>query len=230
MAKIIIDERERPSGIPWILARLGDNVVFKLLDVGDYVVSEDLVVERKTPSDLVRSLFDGRLFDQARRMVDSYGRALLLVQGSPEDLRAFTDRRASVYGSLARLLLDGEISIAYVADEEEAAYLIHSMAEKVQRRGSYPVVHRKPRLGSLEEWQLYIVQSLPHVGPKLASRLLRSFGSVLAVFSASPSELSRVEGISEWKAQEIVRILRTPYRPPPPQSPHYGIEREERGD
>lgn len=216
LAKVVVDERERPSGIPGILARLGDNVVFKLLDVGDYVISEDLVVERKTSRDLVRSLFDGRLFDQARRLVEAYGRAVVLVQGSPEDLRDLTGRQASVYGSLARLLLEEGMSVVYVADEEEAALLIHSLAEKEQGRGSYPVVHRKPRLGSLEEWQLYVVQSLPHVGPKLASRLLRSFGSVLAVFNASPSELSRIEGISEWKAQEIVRILRAPYRPSRP--------------
>jgi len=212
MAKIVVDERERSSGIPQILARLGDHVVYKMLDVGDYIVAESIAVERKRVEDLVRSIYDGRLFDQVRRLLETYDRAIVLVQGSPSEIKAYTDRWQPVYGSFAALALRGA-SVVFASDEEEAAYLIHSLAQKSQGgAGGYPVVHKKPKLGSLEEWQLYIVQSLPHIGPKLARRLLRRFGSVLAVFSATPSELSRVDGISEWKAQEIVRILRSPYR------------------
>jgi len=212
MAKIVVDERERSSGIPQILIRLGDHVVYKMLDVGDYIVSESIAVERKRVEDLVRSIYDGRLFDQARRLLETYERTVFLVQGSPSEIRASTDRWHPIYGSIAALALRG-ISIIFASCEEEAAYIIHSLAEKSQGGyGGYPIIHRKPKLGTLEEWQLYIVQSLPHIGPKLAKRLLRRFGSVLAVFNATPSELSRVEGISEWKAQEIVRILRSPYR------------------
>ncbi|MEM4970012.1 MAG: ERCC4 domain-containing protein [Sulfolobales archaeon] len=213
MPKIIVDERERMSGIPQILSRLGDYIVYKMLDVGDYVVADTIAVERKNIHDLVRSIFDGRLFDQVRRLLEVYERAIILVQGSPSEIRLYTDRWQSVYGSLARLVGEDGVSIVYSSDDEEAAYFIHTLAQKSQSSlYRYPVAHKKPKLESIEEWQLYIVQSLPYIGPKLARRLLRKFGSVLAVFSASPSELSRVEGISEWKAQEIVRILRSPYR------------------
>lgn len=212
MIKIIADERERASGVPQILIRLGDHVVYKMLDVGDYIVSDSIAIERKKSSDLVRSIFDGRLFDQVRRLSEVYEKVVILVQGSPGDIRMLTDRWASVYGSIARIILEGCVSIVFAENEEDAAYIIHSIAQKAQDSyGRIPIIHKKPRLGSIEEWQVYIVQSLPHIGPKLARRLLKRFGSVLGVFNASALELSRIEGLSEWKAQEIVRILRSPY-------------------
>ncbi len=213
MPKIIVDERERSSKIPHILSRLGDYIVYRMLDVGDYIVANTIAVERKTIPDLVKSIFDGRLFDQVRRLLEVYERAIILIQGSPSEIRLHTDKWQSVYGSLARLVEEDGISVIFSSDDEEAAYFIHSLAQKSQNiLYRYPIAHKKPKLESIEEWQLYIVQSLPYIGPKLARRLLRKFGSVLAVFSASPSELSRIDGISEWKAQEIVRILRSPYR------------------
>jgi ERCC4-type nuclease len=51
------------------------------------------------------------------------------------------------------------------------------------------------------------------VGPKLSEKLLETFGSVQKIFNASASELSRVEGLSEEKAQDIVRIIRSSYEP-----------------
>ncbi|MDT7887364.1 MAG: ERCC4 domain-containing protein [Desulfurococcales archaeon] len=213
MPKIIVDERERASKIPQILSRLGDYIVYKMLDVGDYIVANTIAVERKSASDLVKSIFDGRLFDQVRRLLDRYERAVILIQGSPSEIRLHMDRWQPIYGSLARLVVSEGISVIFSLDEEEAAYFIHSLAQKSQNSlERYPIVHKKPRLETLEEWQLHIVQSLPYIGPKLARRLLRRFGSVLAIFNASPSELSRIEGISEWKAQEIARILRSPYK------------------
>jgi DNA excision repair protein ERCC-4 len=212
MIKIIVDERERISGVPQILIRLGDHVVYKMLDVGDYIVADSIAIERKKTSDLVRSIFDGRLFDQVRRLSEAYEKVVILVQGSPGDIRMLTDKWASVYGSIARIILEGSVGMVFAENEEDAAYIIHSIAQKAQDSyGKIPVIHKKPRLGSMEEWQVYIVQSLPHIGPKLARRLLKRFGSVVGVFNASALELSRIEGLSEWKAQEIVRILRSPY-------------------
>lgn len=214
LVKIVVDERERSSGIPQALARLGDHVVYKILDVGDYIVGESIAIERKRVPDLVKSVFDGRIFDQMGRLLEAYGKAVLLIQGSPGEVKMITDRWSSFYGTIARIVLDDNVSIIYTYDVEDTAYMIHSLAQKHQSlgiRGGYPVVHRKPKLGSTNEWQEYIVQSLPHIGPKLARKLLERFGSVVSIFNASALELSRIEGISEWKAQEIVRILRTPY-------------------
>jgi len=63
--RIVVDERERKSGIPDLLRAIGINIEMKTLPIGDYIVGPETVVERKSISDLVSSIFDGRLFDQA---------------------------------------------------------------------------------------------------------------------------------------------------------------------
>ena len=56
--RIIIDERERKSGIPKLLQKIGINVEVKRLPIGDYIVSHETVVERKSISDFISSIFD----------------------------------------------------------------------------------------------------------------------------------------------------------------------------
>ena len=62
--RIIVDEREKKSGIPDLLKSIGINMEIKTLPIGDYIVAPETIVERKSIHDLVSSVFDGRLYDQ----------------------------------------------------------------------------------------------------------------------------------------------------------------------
>ena len=60
------DMRENASGIPAILANeYGIKVVPACLKTGDYIINEEIAVERKTAVDFAQSIMDGRLFKQA---------------------------------------------------------------------------------------------------------------------------------------------------------------------
>src|SRR5215467_14861230 len=78
LVRVIVDERERPSGVPDELARIGATVSYQVLDVADYVVRE-YAIERKSSRDFVSSLFSGRLFDQANRLTQAYETPLLVI-------------------------------------------------------------------------------------------------------------------------------------------------------
>jgi len=65
--RMVIDERERKSGIPDLLKQVGVKVEMTNLPVGDYIVAPETVVERKSVHDFISSVFDGRLFDQCNR-------------------------------------------------------------------------------------------------------------------------------------------------------------------
>ncbi len=78
-----MDTREGPSGVPGILRDLGARVELRLLDVADYVIG-DRAIERKTIDDFASSLFSGRLFEQAKRLVESYVSPVMVIEG---DLR-----------------------------------------------------------------------------------------------------------------------------------------------
>src|SRR5215213_11747313 len=115
-APVLIDHREFRSGIPDTLARAGVPVAAAQLPAGDYVVSDRLVVERKTGADLAASIKDRRLFEQVERLREAYAAVVLLVEGEPIHIA-----ERSWLGALGRVLASGVAVLRTVdADESEA--------------------------------------------------------------------------------------------------------------
>jgi len=85
-ARIVVDERERKSGIPDLLLHAGAIIDFAQLKVGDYIVSSETAVERKTIQDLLNSIYDGRLFVQCSQLNEHYVKPILIVEGNIVDL------------------------------------------------------------------------------------------------------------------------------------------------
>ncbi|KDD73318.1 hypothetical protein H632_c2306p0, partial [Helicosporidium sp. ATCC 50920] len=103
---------------PGVLHAHGLELVPLTLEVGDYVLSPDLVVERKALADLKSSLLSGRLRAQAAAMSEHYATPVLLIefaadsafvfQGAPEfadDARSGGGGGASVAARLVLLVL-----------------------------------------------------------------------------------------------------------------------------
>jgi ERCC4-type nuclease len=66
---IIVDHREANSGVYEALRAISDTeVALGCLDLGDYQLDERLLFERKTLRDLIASIKDARLFEQAGRL------------------------------------------------------------------------------------------------------------------------------------------------------------------
>ena len=212
--KIVVyaDVREEKSGVPRLIEARGILVVRKQLPVGDYIVSGEAVVERKSAYDFAHSLFDGRLFEQASRLSESYPIVVYIVEGDPFRVRRFAGRREQLTAALVALILDYNVKVIYSVGPDHTASIIASLARRMQQAGRRGVViHKKPKLCSTREWQLYILQSFPGIGPKTAERILERFGSIEAFVRASMSEIAKVPGIGEKKAEEIKRILMAKY-------------------
>lgn len=84
--RIVVDEREKRSGIPDLLRQAGAFIDFAQLKVGDYIVSPDTAIERKTIQDLLNSIYDGRLFVQCSQLNEHYSKPVLIVEGNIVDL------------------------------------------------------------------------------------------------------------------------------------------------
>ncbi len=211
-----MDEREKKSEVPYYLHKLGAYIEYRVLEIGDYVFGS-YVVERKRVDDLVRSVYDKRIFEQISRALRNFDKIFIIIEGSPEKIREYTDRWRSVYGALGLIAIQNNVSILYTSNAEETAYLIYSLSKSskslknLSSEKAFLRRDKKPSTTDHRIWQEYIVQCLPHIGPRLSQKLLETFGSVQRIFNATPSELSRVEGLSEEIAQEIVRIIRSPY-------------------
>lgn len=95
--KIVVDVREFMSSLPAVLHAQGLELVPVTLEIGDYVLSPDICVERKTLADLKSSLFSGRLYQQAASMCQHYQTALLLIEFDGD--RAFAMQGVGELGS-----------------------------------------------------------------------------------------------------------------------------------
>ncbi len=209
---IYADYREEKSGIPRLIEESGLRVVRKNLSIGDYVISNEIVVERKSAYDFVHSLFDGRLFDQARRLREAYGSAIIIIEGNPVRLRRYRKMTKQIYAAISSLLVDYDIKIIYSDNVEHTAIIIESLARRLLKsRRTAVVLHKKPKLETIQEQQLYIIQSFPSIGAKTAEKILEYFGSLREFCNASISDLSRVEGIGAKKAEQIYKILNSSY-------------------
>ena len=78
--RVIVDMREFRSELPSLLHRRGLEIVPATIEVGDYIVTPELCVERKSVSDLIGSLMSGRLYGQALAMSRHYKRPVLLIE------------------------------------------------------------------------------------------------------------------------------------------------------
>lgn len=75
--------REFRSELPALIHRRGIDIEPVTLEVGDYVLTPDICVERKSISDLIQSLNSGRLYNQCVAMCQHYNRPVLLIEFDP---------------------------------------------------------------------------------------------------------------------------------------------------
>ncbi|MGC9072055.1 MAG: ERCC4 domain-containing protein [Acidilobus sp.] len=211
--RVYADVREESSGVPNMLEKLGVMVIRRQLPEGDYLIPDDVVVERKSASDFVSSLFDGRLFEQSSRLAEGHEEVYYLIEGDLfREIRLWPSRRRQLLGALVTLVAVYGVKLLWSPSREESAELIAALAMKTQESRAGPVViNKKPRLGSPREWQLYVLQAFPGVGAKTAERILQKFGSLEGFFNASVAELASVEGLGESKAARIKEIIKAPY-------------------
>ncbi|KAJ5094696.1 DNA repair protein [Penicillium angulare] len=78
--QVVVDVREFRSALPSLLHGNNMVVIPVQLTVGDYVLTPDICVERKSIQDLMQSLRNGRLYNQAETMLQYYKSPLLLIE------------------------------------------------------------------------------------------------------------------------------------------------------
>jgi DNA excision repair protein ERCC-4 len=206
--RIIVDERERKSGIPDLLKSVGLNVEMKTLPIGDYIVAPETIIERKSIRDLMASVFDGRLFDQCTRLKEHFENPIVLMEGNVDEVEEITENPLIFYGAISTVSLDFKIPIIPTPSASHTAKLLVSMcSRKNAHKGPY--LKKIKKSSNLEKQQLSSLCSLPGIGEKFAVRMLEKFGTPLKVFTATTAELAKVEGLGETRAKKIKKVLDT---------------------
>ena|ERR1039457_1279930 len=117
---IIADTKESRSGIAKRLQAIeGVEVVVRDLEIGDYQVSDDCVVERKTASDFVHSLLDGRLLSQSQLMKANVQQPVMIIEGDLYANKNNNLTQASLQGALSCLAVLHGLTIVPSKDESD---------------------------------------------------------------------------------------------------------------
>lgn len=206
--RIVVDEREKKSGIPDLLKTVGINIEMKTLPIGDYIVAPETVVERKSIKDLISSVFDGRLFDQCNRLKEHFDFPIILMEGNVDEIIEITENPLIFYGALSSVALDFKIPVIATPSADHTAKLLVSMCSR-KDISKGPFLKKIKKSNDIQLQQLAAISSLPGVGEKLAIRMLEKFGSPLKVFNASSTELAKVEGLGNARAKKIKKMLDT---------------------
>lgn len=199
-----MDDRE-PELLEKLLRKGGIYVERKRIEVADYLIGADVCVERKTLEDFLRSIYDGRLFEQVEEMRRCCETVVIIVENSCKiDVR----RRPQYLGALAYLSLRG-VSVIHLSDQEETAQFLSYLTRKVEGdRPSIIPVRRKKRPKAFEE-AYSVLLSFPSIGPKSAEKLMIEFRNLKEIFNADFTKLRSILGDS--RARKFREVLNSPF-------------------
>uniref|UniRef100_F6XDG9 DNA repair endonuclease XPF n=1 Tax=Ciona intestinalis TaxID=7719 RepID=F6XDG9_CIOIN len=133
---IVVDMREFRSELPSLLHKRGIEIEPITIEVGDYILTPNICVERKSLSDLIGSLGSGRLYTQCVAMSRHYSQPMLLIEFDAN--KAFSFQARGVAGAtltlkelnqkLTLLLLHfPKLRLAWCSSPSTAAELFHDL-------------------------------------------------------------------------------------------------------
>ena len=206
--KIVVIADYREKEVVQYLRNMNMLVNEMSLEIGDFICSDSIAVERKTHSDFVSSIIDGRIFEQAKELIENFERPIILIEGCSN--REISDN--ALKAALASLVVDFKMSIVNTKNPYDTARMIYWVAKKEQEEKNYSLsfkIGKKPK--ELRILQERVVAGLPGVDRVISRRLLNYFGSVENVFKANEDELKKVKGIGRKLAAKIRKVLGEKY-------------------
>jgi len=215
--KIVVDSREysKSGKIANALEKRGVKILVEKLEVGDYYVQGEFLVERKTPLDLVGSVKKMRIWEQAEKLkLAENVKPLILIEGYPTIIQKFSGWGISSYLGICLSLIYGwGIPLYFTPNWRWTVYFLIQLAKRAAEEGKEKIhpVSFKPKAETPEEMKRRIVESLPTIGPKQALSLLQRFKTVRNIMNLSVDEFMEVKGIGKKKAETIYRILNEEY-------------------
>jgi Fanconi anemia group M protein len=214
---IRIDTQEQRSGIPALLTAMPHvHIEVIPLHTGDYDVGGDpcRVFERKTGSDFLTSLSQGRLFAQLAALRRSRFAPILLLEGDPLRVSYSQMRPESIRGALSYIAAVLRVPILPSSGPSDSAHLVYAAAKQCQTEHATHGPAGGRRRASLLEQQMQIVLSLPGVGRVTTRAVCARFRSLHDLLSADAATLATVPGVGPSRAAALEQLLHATLRSP----------------
>ncbi len=212
---IIVDGREASSAAKIVkgLVERGVHVQTETLEKGDYILSDECAVERKTVSDFVYTLTRRYLFEQLFRLRDAYPKSLVLIEGYMPIIYKYSHiQPAAVWGAMFNLAKNG-VSIVNTSSYKETIDFLYVAAKQEQiTEKKTPVVHAFKKCETLADAQIYFVASLPNIGREKAEAILKSYQTPMNAIINVDDWANTVYGLGPVIANKVKEVISVPYK------------------
>ncbi|HIJ08158.1 TPA: hypothetical protein HA274_02260 [Candidatus Bathyarchaeota archaeon] len=212
---IVVDSREASSAAKIVkgLLERGVKVKTEALEKGDYILSDECAVERKTVNDFVYTLTRRYLFEQLFRLKEVYPKSLIILEGYLPIIYKFSHiQPAAIWGAMFNLAKNG-IPIVNTASQKETIDFLHVAARQeqiVEKR--IPIIHAFKKFDTLTDTQLYFVASLPNIGREKAVTLLKSYQTPLNALINVDDWPKTVNGLGPIISNRVKEVLNQPFK------------------
>ena len=223
---IIYDHREDRSEVPKALRDFGVELKRETLEVGDYVITGknvNLVIERKTAQDYIKSMRGEHLNNQLYEMSTNFSYTILIIEGymtgAAFELNA---PRQQILASIATGILKpsadgvrGAISTLMLDTPYDTAQILKYFHDNIT--GDKPLV-RYPRIKA-EKWKLEdravaVLSGFPNIKEKRARKILEHprLNTLTKILTSDIATLMEVEGIGKKIAKTILDLADKEYQ------------------
>ena len=173
-------------------------------------------VQRKELSDLVASVYDGRLAKELDQM-QALGQAILLLEGKPQWTvdGSLISRgqwtKAQHRGTLWSIHSRGLWIDTVASQAESIEYL--SLLTRWCQKDRHHQLRSRPKAKSVwgtvgdRDWGIHLLQSFPGVGYETAASIFDKCGGVPLAWTVKPSELEGVDGLGKKRVGKLVELL-----------------------
>jgi Fanconi anemia group M protein len=212
---IIVDSREANTAAKIVkgLIERGVNVKTETLEKGDYILSDQCAVERKTVHDFVYTLTRRYLFEQLFRLKEAYPKSLILLEGYLPIIYKFSHiQPVAIWGAMFNLAKNG-IALVNTSSYKETIDFLYVAARQeqiVEKRT--PTVHPFKKTETLSDAQMYFVASLPNIGREKATAILKSYQTPLNALINVDDWSKTVYGLGPVISNKVKEVLNTPFR------------------
>lgn len=222
---IVVDVREFRSELPSLIHRRGIDIEPVTLEVGDYILTPEMCVERKSISDLIGSLNNGRLYGQCISMSRYYKRPVLLIEFDPGKPFSLTSRGAlhqeissnDVSSKLTLLTLHfPRLRILWCPSPHATAELFEELKQNKPQPDAATAMAVTADSDTLPESEKYnpgpqdFLLRMPGVNAKNCRTLMHHVKNVTELASLSQDELAGILG-NPGNAKQLYDFIHTSY-------------------
>jgi len=226
MSNYFIDSRE-PQNLK-SMAAMQHGMQTKELPQGDFYHPEhDVIIERKEASDFASSTTDGRLSEQADRMIAEHDHVCLIIENDVEsyfdgdkyqikslyDLRYSHVSSHSIIGMQTSLAVKRGIKIIYTESIDDTCYAVNRIFERFrdeEHESAESGYVNTADTGEVDDVQVAMLMQVDGISKEKAKYIdskLYSLANIVKEPDSTKKRLLEVEGVGDTLAERVINAF-----------------------